>query len=212
MPTFPTGPTPDAVVFHGTDMDFDSFDFADCLGPHFGTHQAAVDRLRRTGRLTMPYSIEEGEAGQWFIEAQQFVNTAPLVYGPFNSEAEADRDARALDLKRKPIAYQLEIANPLQLDDLGQWTFNGLLYQLAQMNLLEDAYERDQMWEGWQRGDAHGWALMREALLARGFDSIAYSNGVEDPGSISWIVLDPDKITPAWTLVEQQRPQSVARP
>lgn len=192
-----TGPLPQCTVFHGTDRKFSDFDMSDCLGAHFGTEDAAIARLQTTGRLKTPMTAVECDNGQWIVEECPFIDDDPIEHGPFPDEGSAETFILTAEAKRKPFTFTLDIHAPLQIEDLGGWTFSGLLQHLASIDLLNEAAERDHIWSEWNSSNARGWTAMREAIFRRGYDSIAYTNDVEDKGSTSWIALRPEQITPA---------------
>ncbi len=211
MPPSPTpsrvGPLPTCTVFHGTDRKFAEFDLSDCLGAHFGTEDAAIARLQTTGRLKTPMSAVECDNGQWIVEECQFIDDDPIEHGPFPDESAAETFILTIDAKRKPFEFTLGVQAPLELDDLGRWTFSGVLQHLASIDLLDDTAERDRIWSEWNHSNARGWTAMREAIQRRGYDSIVYTNDVEDKGSTSWIALDPKQITAAETHAAGNHPR-----
>ena len=191
------GPLPPAVVYHGSDRKFTAADMSDCLGMHFGSATAATERLQTTNRLNSSLTVVERDDGQWIVEEEIFVGDAPFEHGPFESEASAEAFSSLHEARRSPGAFHVDIRNPVLLDDLGQWAFNAVFSHLSRIDLLNDADERDAIWDSWQTSDAQGWESLRGALHKRGFDSIAYVNDVEDKGSISWVALCADQIAPA---------------
>lgn len=196
---FARGPIPSGTVFHGTDRQFETLDVSDCLGMHFGTTEAAIARLHSTGRLHKQFTPVETDDGQWLVEEEAFVDADPVMHGPFESEdaAESFVDAvRGHDSQRKPLGFSLSVANPLMLEDLGQWTFPCVFRHLADIDFLNEEAERDAIWNAWQTSDQLGWQAIRGALEKRGFDSVAYRNDVEDRGSISWIAFHDHQIAP----------------
>lgn len=190
------GPLPLATVFHGSNRRFECLDGEDCLGMHFGTADAASARLKSVGHSAAVLHSVESDDGDWMVEEEVYAGEAPTMHGPFDDEQAAQAFVDAYESPRKPDAFSLTLKAPLMLTDLGQWTFNGVFRHLSDIGFLQDAGERDVIWEAWQRSDAQGWQALRAALQGRGFDSIAYVNEVEDAGSVSWIAFENDQVKP----------------
>lgn len=205
QPGLRLGPLPTDCVFHGTDKSFNEFEMSDCLGAHFGTRQAAQDRLSTTGRLKIQMQATENDDGGWIVEEFRFTNEDPIEHGPFEDESCAKTFMHLADPRREPLGFELDIGAPLILPDLGMWAFNTVFAHLSRIGLFRDDAECDAVWDEWLTGDARGWAALRNALQARGYDSIAYINDVEDKHSMSWIALDPRQITPADTPEMRER-------
>ena len=62
----------------------------------------------------------------------------------------------------------------------------------------------DAAYEANNRSDSAGWAFVKEAIRAAGYDALRYSNLVEDAGSESFIVLEGEQIRPC----EDNAPQT----
>jgi hypothetical protein len=80
----------------------------------------------------------------------------------------------------------LNIGRPLELPDLGRWSPRDVLKhagadteQLSELAALPNEAQP---------------AYVQRTLNAMGYDSIAYTNEVEDPGSVSYIVFDAKQI------------------
>lgn len=145
---------PTITLWHGTDEVFDEFDFSGCLGVHFGTHDAALERLKATGRVL-----------------------------------------RADGSPARPQAYEVTILRALHMEDLGTWSFSGVMRELK-LNKVITAEQVNEAYDHWNRSDAEGWGFVRQVMKAAGFDGVVYSNAVEDRGSDSWIALDQSQIVP----------------
>lgn len=191
-----SGPIPGGELFHGTDYFFESFALCAALGAHFGTRQAAVDRLSATGRSVMDWEVVEDDEDQWLVQVEVWANRSPVVHGPFETEMSAHEYARTLDLRRKPLAFDLDVSAPLVLQDLGTWEFAAVVRALSEA-FPDEAGQRIESWYlAWNRSDAAGWEILRAFIFERGFDCVCYQNLVEDPGQWSWIALDPASIRP----------------
>lgn len=202
------GPLPAGVVFHGSDRRFNGLDASDCLGMHFGTMEAAVDRLRTTGRLLADLTPVESADGSWMVEEDAHSDEPPVMHGPFEDEDSAQTFTMVYDASRTPEAFAVTLKAPLMLEDLGQWTFNSVFQHLAQIDILDDEAQRDAIWNAWQTSDKAGWQALRAAIEQRGFDSIAYRNDIEDKGSFSWIAFHGHQVACA----PESNSQPQARP
>jgi hypothetical protein len=189
--------SPPPVVFHGTEILFDAFDAFDafdvevCLGAHFGTEVSAVERLRTTGRLEIDFEVVEDDRG-WLVLEALWVNVEPVEHGPFATEDDARSFIDFAPGNRTPRACSVEVCAPLELPDLGTWTFNALMAEMPKHP--EVGIDLSACWSEWEQSDARGWAALRNAINRAGYDSIVYRNEVEDRGSLSWIVFDPARI------------------
>jgi len=194
---------PPRTVFHGTDADFEQFDLETCLGAHFGTRQAAVDRLRSTDRLKISYQSYPSD-GSWMVREQNWSNRPAFEHGPFEDEDAAECFMLTEPQYREPIAFEIDVYRPLELGDMGTWTFEEMLTHLGRQH--RDAFEHllDDIWSAWNQSSAKGWKALKNAISEAGYDCIAYRNETEDPGSLSWIVMDPDKIHRKWRPADTQ--------
>ncbi len=186
---------PPDTVYHGTETCFDRFDLDCCLGAHFGTAKAAVDRLRGLGKLRVEYLPYRLPDGQWMVREQNWSNRPPFEHGPFEDEGAADCFVLCAPPHRVPLQYEIDVIRPLPLPDLGTWTFEIVIKHLCESDVLVDT---ENIWRAWNSSSEQGWASLKEALSRKGYDSVCYSNETEDPGSVSWIVFDPDRIHPKW--------------
>lgn len=89
-------------------------------------------------------------------------------------------------------AYYLMLDNPLEVPDLGQWPVSELANAIGvpRSYLPEDFYRN-------RFSIQAGYAAIKEYLLEHGFDGLVYTNLVEDPGKLSYIVLTPEQIKSA---------------
>jgi len=196
---------PPRTVYHGTDSDFDTFDIATCLGAHFGTRLAAVDRLRSTGRLRVEFEVYADDDA-WWVREQNWSNRPAFEHGPFDTEDDARCFVLTAPRERQPIAFEIDVYRPLEMPDLGVWTFEAVVSHMRRF-LRDEVPDVELAWDAWNRSTQAGWDRLKQAIVDAGFDCIAYVNETEDAGSISWIVMDPEKIHKAWTP-NQDRPAS----
>lgn len=187
---------PPDTVYHGTDRKFDQFDLAGCLGAHFGTRKAAVDRLRSTGKLRIEYLPYRQPDGQWMVREQNWSNKEPFEHGPFACELDATGFMLHAPPHREPLQFEISVIRPLPLPDLGTWTFQIVLRHLEQQSIIIDGDGRIRT--AWNRSNEKGWTALKDELARLGFDCVCYTNETEDPGSISWIVFDAERIHPKW--------------
>ena len=186
---------PPDTVFHGTDCKFDRFDLSLCLGAHFGTSGAATARLRSTGRLAIDYQTYRTPEGQWMVREQNWSNKPAFEHGPFASEEDADCFVLCAPPHRVPLQFEIDVCRPLPLPDLGTWTFEIVMRHLQDEGIFVDTGE---IWDAWNISSEHGWAAMKAALSSMYYDCVCYTNETEDPGSISWIVFEPNRIHAKW--------------
>lgn len=188
---------PPNTVYHGTDSCFTRFNTENCLGAHFGTRRAAVDRLRSVGKLQIDFQVFPHK-GRWWVREETYSSKAPFEHGPFDDENAALNFIEMAPKHRQPLAFEIDVYRPLVLPDLGTWTFNDVLNHIGRhmRDTLGDDIEN--AWGAWNRSSEEGWRVLKAAIRSAGFDCIAYTNETEDPGSTSWIVLDADKIHAKW--------------
>lgn len=200
-----TETTPPRTVYHGTDRTFDGFDTSRCLGVHFGTFKAAKDRLRSTGRLYIEMNAHQDDQGRWWALEEGNPQANRIEHGPFDDE---DAALNVVDMnstqERRPLEFEIDVYKPLQTPDLGTWNFEAVFNHLCRGTEILDAHRPDLVWNEWMRSSIAGWTALKEALAQAGFDSIAYQNETEDPGSISWIVLDASAIHLKWTAAQRE--------
>jgi hypothetical protein len=171
------------VVWHGSKVGgFDRFYFNGEreIGPHFGTYEAArefvparvIDRGQiaehlRPFYLSIQNPIKLADAVNRWTDGIGFVNDDRLT------------------------AEEVESGDPYFL---GQ----GVLMQLVKKRLLTAAkaravsvgfLERPREYKPEDRGE-----YLARILRALGHDGVVYKNEIEDPGSVSWIVLDPHQV------------------
>jgi len=129
------------------------------IGIHFGTVRAANHRLTHLG---MYPGSKKSEWSEWHI-----------------------------------IPAIIKAQNPLRLPDLGTWKADNIAWGLKNSSLIPKHLVDEAMnvppspkpWKGhydWEQ-EVKQINNLRNLLESRGYDSIAYRNNVEDPGSISYI-------------------------
>lgn len=186
---------PPRTVYHGTDAHFEQFDVERCLGAHFGTFEAASQRLRDTGRQRVWYTPYEDDEGSWIVREETRSSSSAFEHGPFDGLGAAEAFIASMPTKREPLAFEIDIYKPLLLDDLGTWEFQGVLRAVAQ---ALPHVELDHIGRAWNDSSQAGWQALKQELEAQGFDSVAYVNQTEDVGNMSWIVLRAERIHHRW--------------
>lgn len=128
--------------------------------------------------------------------AEQFdaFNTSCMLGAHFGTAAAAE--ARLRDVaggEGEVREYEITFQNALEIVDLGTWRFPSVLRELRSKGVLSAA-QVDAAYDANNRSDAAGWAFVKDALGAAGYDALRYSNLVEDAGSESFIVLEAEQI------------------
>lgn len=123
-------------------------------------------------------------------------STSCALGAHFGTRAAAE--ARLHDVARgegKVDVWEISFENALEIVDLGTWGFPSVLRELRSKDVLSAA-QVDAAYEASNRSDAEGWAFVKDALRAAGYDALRYSNLVEDAGSESFIVLEAEQVGP----------------
>lgn len=188
---------PPHTVYHGTDANFTRFDVALSLGAHFGTLESARDRLRSTGRLKIVFQVYSHE-NKWWVREQTYSTKPPFEHGPFDTENAAVTFMDEAPKERTPLPFEIDIYRPLTLPDLGTWTFEMVANHLGRSHRDVFGDGIDAAWSAWNRSSEAGWKALKLAIEKAGFDSVVYRNETEDPNSLSWIVMDADRIHAKW--------------
>lgn len=133
----------------------------------------------------------------WHGTTEQFdtFDTSCTLGAHFGTLAAAE--GRLHDVARgegEVVEYEISFENALEIVDLGTWGFPSVLRELRSKGVLSAA-QVDAAYEANNRSDSAGWAFVKEAIRAAGFDALRYSNLVEDAGSVSFIVLAAEQIT-----------------
>jgi hypothetical protein len=140
------------------------------------------------------------------IEQFDSFDTSCALGAHFGTAAAAE--ARLRDVARgdgEVREYDVTFQNALEIVDLGTWGFPSVLRELRAKGVLSAA-QVDAAYEANNRSDAAGWAAIKEALRAAGYDALRYVNLVEDAGSESVIVLETDQAS----LVDVRTPSPSA--
>lgn len=192
---------PPDTVYHGTDCQFDQFALEHCLGAHFGTEKAALDRLRSTGKLRIEYLPFRQTDGSFVVREQIWSNKAAFDHGPFAGNDDAQGFMLHAPPHREPRQFEIDVIRPLPMPDLGTWTFEIVMQHLQDEGILVATTE---IWDAWNLGSERGWTSLKAALSNEAYDCICYTNATEDPGSVSWIVFDPKRIHAKWRPGQSQ--------
>lgn len=134
----------------------------------------------------------------WHGTTEQFdtFDTSCTLGAHFGTRAAAE--GRLHDVARgegEVEEYEISFENALEIVDLGTWGFPSILRELRSKGVLSAA-QVDAAYEANNRSDSAGWAFVKEAIRAAGYDALRYSNLVEDAGSESFIVLEAHQATP----------------
>ena len=198
---------PPRSVFHGTDASFSEFAQSHSLGAHFGTYQAAKDRLKSTRRDKVSLEPYEDDDGQWWAIEDGTHNRPRFEHGPFEDEAAAQTFCDLADTDRKPLEFEIDVFKPLIVEDLGTWEFANITRHLRS---LHPEIDSSGWYDAWNQSTECGWDAVKASLRAAGYDCIAYTNQTEDKGSVSWIVWDNSKIHRDWRTRVAMDPQCLS--
>jgi len=91
--------------------------------------------------------------------------------------------------------YEVSFQRALEIVDLGTWGFPSILRELRSKGVLS-AEQVDSAYAANNQSDTAGWAFVKDALRAAGYDALRYSNRIEDVGSESVIALETEQVTP----------------
>lgn len=94
---------------------------------------------------------------------------------------------------KEPVAYDLEVKNPLRLHDIGVWNNFNNLHSVLSVGDHITPEQADAAWAAWLRSDQEGWEALKAALEQNGYDSIVYQNEQEGPGD-SYLVFRDGQI------------------
>ena len=240
-----------APMFHGTGNYFDTFSHTTDIGYHFGTLNAAKDRMTTTGHVDLQkistkatkIDIDRSNINSFnktqyekvyavllrvldnpqlnLLDTLETMSDVELdqIYAEYHNKPTSDNFADSLkkginkrsysiyangeliftsyslddtnqkynELKQKtqsPRSFWLNIKNPIKMDDLGKWSVADIAKQIDLNNIeLHELYDSD---------DRYAW--LRNKIKSLGYDSIEYENAIEDIGSVSYIVFDPEQI------------------
>jgi hypothetical protein len=98
----------------------------------------------------------------------------------------------------------IKAQNPFRLPDLGTWKADNIAYGLKNSSLIKRSLIDEAMnvpasplpWKEYYDWDREVKQInnLRDLLEREGYDSIAYRNNIEDPGSISYITWRPNHV------------------
>jgi len=177
------------TAFHGTLKNFSEFKLPEEMGHtpeigvHFGTLKAAVDRGLHHLHPLHRQTVERN------LRTNTNVARESLSLKPHESEF-------------RVIPSRIGTNNPLTLPDLGAWTPAHIRYGL----LKNPKFTQDEVNHAYFEGIKPGTTLadqqvantqriknLRKLIESKGYDSIAYRNNVEDPGSLSYVIWNLNK-------------------
>lgn len=178
------------VVYHGTDKDFSEFKVLS----HFGTEQAANERLEDTGRgekkmavfLRIEKPLEIADIG---------VHSTPLLASEVDSRAGVSTFDEVFELWEESVSDDdREYLN----GQLESWGYDSLQDAVLSDSSMYFLFRGGDPRDGSPIGDhSAGSDVIADTLLNDGFDGISYRNDIEDAGSTSWMVLSPDSVKSA---------------
>lgn len=161
--------------------------------------QSTVERLLKSG-------VQSGKGALCLVHhATQgdfdVSNMAPFTH--FGTREAARQRSRASGEDRgdsRLISAFLDIQAPLMLDDVDDdhniEHFVELVHQVA-----PDMFTQDEIADLYDMETGQAEDYLRHTLLENGFDGICYINRHEDPGSLSWVILDPIQV-----LIQREGP------
>ncbi len=176
------------VVYHGTPYEFTEFEgytSADHFGFHFGTGPAAYEAAQKKGGLSIDVEVEDNKDGTWSVwKENEWISD-------HKTKDEAQKEANKIPKERPLMATYLNIENPIEMPDLGVWKWmNVARYLWDNKYITKRDYEKAFNSSNQERAVA-------DIMLKKGYDGIKYTNTEEDPGSVSWIALNPTQIKSA---------------
>src|SRR5882724_5804084 len=183
------------TAFHGTKKNFSEFklpeemDRTPEIGVHFGTLRAAVDRGLHGLHPLQRQTIENN------LKSNTGVLRESLSLRPHT-------DITGNTSEFRVIPSRIGTNNPLTLPDLGTWSPASMRSGM----LNSPAFTKDEVNQAYFEGIKPGTTLvdqhvadtqriknLRKLIESKGYDSIAYRNSVEDPGSLSYIIWNLNK-------------------
>lgn len=181
----------EADLFHGTMGGFEEFDpDMSGLGTHFGTQEAAETRLR-----SPEYGLSEedldAECDQCWGEGKDEEGESCYFC---QGTGKAQFDDEFLDEIPEDAEirhYELAVQNPLRLSDIKFWNkVDSVAAELRHRKIIDGiAYNKIVKME-----KPEAWRALRQAIEAKGYDSVVYKNAVEDAGKDSYIVWDNSRL------------------
>lgn len=192
-------------VFHGTRSrgalgDVYKADVYE-LGMHFGTAEAANERLQHVFESDIRHAAPDKQSHQW---TRDFIKSSPFL-----SKDQIEQELAVLDKKQdkreeehqeriaqgilggeKVYPVFLKITNPVRISDPGSFSPDNL--KSIRKDLIKNFVTRDQV-EKIQSVKTID--ELRHTLIELGYDGVVYENSVEGRGSDSYIpIIGPDQI------------------
>jgi len=109
------------------------------------------------------------------------------------------------------IPLLLKAQNPLFSHDLGGWTPNTVANYLQKVKGWEDPLVKELAGKKYfnNPAEANGYNKdLRSLITDRGYDSVKYLNTREDPGSYSYMVLNPNQLRVPWAKFDPSKVNS----
>ncbi len=161
------------ILYHSTNAEFETFrPGTGDLGMHFGTSQAASDRLPAQKQYAK-------EAGRYYKEADQILPVVLSIKNPLHTEDYINWHA-----PKGVVSKDVQAAVMSADKDLGKRIAAAEKYKLHPNNILEIQNIGVK-----QQAD-----IIRADLQRQGYDGIVYTNAVEGRGSKSYIAFEPTQI------------------
>ncbi|WP_162815048.1 hypothetical protein [Erythrobacter aureus] len=122
------------------------------------------------------------------FDAFEHTNDIGFHFGTRETAMERALQVRGVDLSgpgERLIVAHLDVVNPLEMPDLGDWNPRAVTTALQAAGILSDDFDDE--------GALIDLAFVEHVLGLSGYDSIIYDNRTEEGGH-SWIVFDPTRI------------------
>ncbi len=178
------------TFYHYRNMDYSKKHKADEAHPmmHFGTLSAAYAKA---------YQCRNVYLGNDVNDPDYYTNEKSLRAGEIGNDKAESFDGDFF------LAVKAKVKNPFFMPDVGQTNFFGnraVLYASGLFNheeidnelFVEEIYPCEDIAE-----------RVMQRLKERGYDSVAYINNVEDPGSLSLMILDAEQVEPHFNPQER---------
>lgn len=184
------------MMYHGTSAEFEGF----FPLTHVGTSKAAMDRIMREGRLpehhmrgqrTLPVYLniaspldlgKEGIDGETWSTSYDMLQQVSATLQRIGKQGPA---SKLSELIERPIVTEV----PVQFDDGGPNTIRRTATNL-EMAETDLEFNPEDFREGVSARLVEAAQIIREA----GFDGLSYENLIEDPGSTSYVALEPGQL------------------
>jgi hypothetical protein len=148
------------------------------------------DAARMARADAMQFKVKAFHGTPNKFEVREFSQTNDIGYHFGTRKAADDRlDLTAGRGQGYIGEFRLRAERPLDLPDLGDWNPGDIVAQARKRGAFTNAEAK-----ALRAKPGLSYDDVKQALKEKGYDSIRYKNRVEDPGSVSWIVFDPDQI------------------